>query len=117
MNIKTVYNSWAKQYDIVENKPWDLDIKSTIETLSKNGLFFISELHPFKQYLGSKAKYETENGLVEPEVYIHNISDYLCNAEKYRFKLIELKERFDKNEKKEIPRIISFLFRILPLYK
>jgi predicted TPR repeat methyltransferase len=26
--------------------------------LKNNGLFFISELHPFKQYSGSKAKYE-----------------------------------------------------------
>ena len=30
--------------------------------LKKSGLFFISELHPFKQYTGSKARYETENG-------------------------------------------------------
>jgi ubiquinone/menaquinone biosynthesis C-methylase UbiE len=28
--------------------------------LKKNGIFFISELHPFKQYSGSKAQYETE---------------------------------------------------------
>ena len=31
--------------------------------LKGNGLFFISELHPFKQYSGSKARYETENGI------------------------------------------------------
>jgi ubiquinone/menaquinone biosynthesis C-methylase UbiE len=155
MNIEKAYNSWAMQYDTNENKTRDLDIKSTIKTLShyefknvlelgcgtgKNtewlikkteriigldfsqkmlniaqkkiasekvvfkraeltkewpvenenfdlltssltlehienlshifseaykklvaeGLFFISELHPFKQYLGSKAKFETE---------------------------------------------------------
>ena len=28
--------------------------------LKNDGLFFIRELHPFKQYLGSKAKYNTE---------------------------------------------------------
>ncbi len=33
--------------------------------LKKDGLFFISELHPFKQYSGSKAQYETVNGTKE----------------------------------------------------
>ncbi|GAL81049.1 3-demethylubiquinone-9 3-methyltransferase [Algibacter lectus] len=36
--------------------------------LKKEGLFFISELHPFKQYSGSKARYETEAGTKELEV-------------------------------------------------
>ena len=49
--------------------------------LKKNGLFFISELHPFKQYSGSKAKYETENGIKELEVYIHHISEYILQTE------------------------------------
>jgi len=30
--------------------------------LNDGGLFYIGELHPFKQYLGSKAKFETEKG-------------------------------------------------------
>lgn len=205
MSIEKSYDSWAKQYDTNENKTRDLDIKSTIQTLSKykfknvlelgcgtgkntswliqnakriigidfsqemleiakekitdknvefkkadltkdwevencfadlitssltlehiedlnhifhqankklveNGLFFISELHPFKQYLGSKAKYETENGIKELEVYTHHISDYMDNAEKNGFELLELKEWFDKEDDRGIPRIISFVF-------
>jgi len=58
--------------------------------LKPNGKFFISELHPFKQYLGSKAKYETANGIEELEVYVHHISEYLEGAQKYRFKLVDL---------------------------
>ena len=79
--------------------------------LKKNGLFFISELHPFKQYSGSKAKYETENGIKELEVYIHDISEYIDTAKNNGFKLIELKEWFDESSENEIPRMISFVFK------
>ena len=79
--------------------------------LKKNGLFFISELHPFKQYSGSKASYEAENRIKELEVYIHDISEYIDTAKNNGFQLIELKEWFDKNSENEIPRLISFVFK------
>ena len=206
MSIEKAYNSWAEQYDTNENRTRDLDIKSTVETLSKynfktvlelgcgtgkntdwllnkaeriigldfsqemldiakekiindkvdfkrtdltkdweienqfadlvtssltlehiddlnhifnqanqklteGGIFFIRELHPFKQYTGSKARYETENGIEELKVYIHHISDYVDNAENNGFELLEIKEWFDEKSEKEIPRLISFVFR------
>jgi len=79
--------------------------------LKKNGLFFISELHPFKQYSGSKAKYETENGTKELEVYIHHISEYIDDAKNNGLEFVEMKEWFDKNTKNGIPRLISFVFK------
>jgi len=79
--------------------------------LKKNGLFFISELHPFKQYSGSKAKFETENGTEELEVYVHHISEYIDDAKNNDFQLIELKEWFDENSKNGIPRLISCVFK------
>ena len=79
--------------------------------LKKNGLFFISELHPFKQYYGSKASYEMENGIKELEVYIHDISEYIDTAKNNGFQLIELKEWFDESSENEIPRLISFVFK------
>lgn len=81
------------------------------QKLMGNGIFFISELHPFKQYLGSKAKFETESGVEELKVFIHHISDYVDSAENNDFKLLEINEWFDENSEKEIPRLISFVFR------
>ena len=79
--------------------------------LKNNGLFFISELHPFKQYSGSKAKYETENGTKELEVYIHHVSEYIDDAKKNGFEFVEMKEWFDENNKNGLPRLISFVFK------
>ena len=85
--------------------------KQANQKLKKNGLFFISELHPFKQYVGSKAKYETENGTEELKVFTHHVSEYIDNALQNKLKLVELKEWFDEKSETEIPRLISFVFK------
>ncbi len=79
--------------------------------LKTNGLFFINELHPFKQYSGSKARFDSEKGTEVLEVYTHPISDYINSAKENGFKLEEIHEQFDDLNKNEIPRLISFVFR------
>ena len=79
--------------------------------LKDNGLFFLCELHPFKQYTGTKAQYETIDGTEELEVYTHHTSEYIECAKKNGFKLIEINEWFDDVAKKAIPRLISIVFK------
>lgn len=79
--------------------------------LKPGGIFFISELHPFKQYQGSKAKYQTSDGTIELETYAHHVSDFTSAAHSYNFQLLELSEWFDEVAENEIPRLISFVFR------
>jgi len=78
--------------------------------LKPEGKFFICELHPFKQYTGSKAKFENENGITELEVFTHHVSEYVKAAINNGFKILELKEWFDNDDKTGIPRLISFVF-------
>jgi len=87
----------------------DALFKQTYNKLKDKGKFFISELHPFKQYIGSKARYESETGIVELEVYLHHTTDYLNAAYNSGFKLLELNEWFDDDNQKDIPRLISFV--------
>lgn len=79
--------------------------------LKNGGFFFISELHPFKQYSGSKANFETENGKQELETYVHHISEYLNVSTKNGFELVELKEWFDEENEIGIPRLIGIVLR------
>ncbi len=90
----------------------DLDsvFKQANNTLKNEGLFFISELHPFKQYSGSKARYEIDGKVKELDVYTHHISEYLEVAKNNNFKLLEINEWFDEAAKTGIPRLISFVF-------
>ena len=89
----------------------NLVFNQAYEKLKNGGLFFISELHPFKQYSGSKAKFETENGTQELETYVHHISEYLEVANESGFELLELKEWFDEENKSGIPRLIGITLR------
>lgn len=81
------------------------------KALEKNGLFYICELHPFKQYAGSKARFEMNNEVIKLETFTHHITEYLQSAEKSKFKLLELNEWFYEDDKEGIPRLVSFLFQ------
>jgi ubiquinone/menaquinone biosynthesis C-methylase UbiE len=80
------------------------------QKLRKGGKLFICELHPFKQYQGSKAKYETEMGIQTLDVFVHHTSEFVREAMENGFRLIELKEWFDQDNGLKIPRLISFVF-------
>src|SRR5574337_2096769 len=45
--------------------------KESYKRLSDKGFIYIGELHPFKQYTGSKARFETEHGLQIVQCYNH----------------------------------------------
>lgn len=115
------------------NKPWDFTnekydlvayslvlehiehIDSVFEKIgqvsNEQAYVYISELHPFKQYAGSKARFITEAGEQAVTCYIHNISDFLKAANKYNFELKLLEEWFDDDDKSNIPRILTLLFQ------
>jgi ubiquinone/menaquinone biosynthesis C-methylase UbiE len=91
----------------------DLDFifQQAKEHLKENGHFYLCELHPFKQYTGSKARFEMETGTQVLQCYTHHISDYLKAAERNELRLVQLNEWFDKNDVTTVPRLISFLFK------
>ena len=91
-------------------KNLDFIFNQAYKKLKAGGKFFICELHPARQYIGSKAKYETETGIEELEVYTHHISEYLNSGKNNFFRLLELNEWFDNLPENEVPRLISFVF-------
>lgn len=72
---------------------------------------YVGELHPFKQYSGSKARFETESGTQVLTSFDHHISDFLGAAFLSDFELITLNEHFDNKDKATIPRILSILLQ------
>ena len=84
------------------------------KSLVPEGLLFISELHPFKQYSGTQARFGKIGEEQEITAHVHDVSDYLLFAELNGFELRKLQEwRYDP-EKEVIPRILSLLFRKMP---
>lgn len=77
---------------------------------SSGSLIYIGELHPFKQYTGSKARFETEAGTQVVTCFNHHVSDFTKAANANGFKLIQLEEQFDDEDRNQIPRILNLLF-------
>jgi ubiquinone/menaquinone biosynthesis C-methylase UbiE len=81
-------------------------------TLRPNGKFFINELHSFKQYLGTKARYEQNEGIIEVEAFTHHISDFTNAATTNGLKLDKLNEYWHEADQNKPPRLISFIFEM-----
>jgi ubiquinone/menaquinone biosynthesis C-methylase UbiE len=78
--------------------------------LKPGGYVYLGELHPFKQYLGTKARFTTSDGVQEVTCFNHHISDFINAAEINGLQLFDLQEFFDEDEK-EIPRILCIIIR------
>lgn len=91
----------------------DLDhiFAEVAKSLIKGGYVYIGELHPFKQYTGTKARFETAEGLQVVECYNHNISAFTQAAKKHGLAIADINEYFDDNDHTIIPRILTLLLK------
>ncbi|HSH76955.1 MAG TPA: class I SAM-dependent methyltransferase [Herpetosiphonaceae bacterium] len=79
-------------------------------TLAPTGHLFICELHPFKQYLGSKAAFQQDQERIELPAFVHHISEFLDAAARTGFTLASLKEWWHADDRQTPPRLVSFMF-------
>lgn len=79
-------------------------------TLMPGGKFLINELHPFKQYGGTKARFERGADVVEVDVFVHHISEFIDAAQSHSLTLVKFNEYWHVEDTEKTPRLISFLF-------
>lgn len=116
-----VTEEWAfakGQYDLVTFSLMlehieDLEaiFKKVSKVVSPNGFVYVGELHPFKQYSGSKARFDTEEGQQIVTCFNHNISDFTQASKANGFEIMEVQEYFDDNDRTSIPRILTLLLK------
>jgi len=83
----------------------------SFRSLVKGGRLFVCELHPYRQYQGDQAKFQSDQGERRIAAFVHNISDYLNAAAESGFELEQLKEWWHKEDKGKSPRLASFMFK------
>jgi 2-polyprenyl-3-methyl-5-hydroxy-6-metoxy-1,4-benzoquinol methylase len=112
------WNFTTQQYDLatfslvlehIQNL--DLIFEKLKAVVKDNGYVYISELHPFKQYAGSKARFDIGNGEQFLDCFIHHVSDFTNIASKHGFKILLIQEYFDDNDKSNIPRLLTLLLQ------
>lgn len=86
-------------------------LKKASNIIRPNGYVYIGELHPYKQYTGSKARFETNEGLQIVNCYLHHISDFAQAAQQNHFSIIDINEYFDEGDRTNLPRILMILLQ------
>jgi SAM-dependent methyltransferase len=89
-------------------------LRKATDTLVPGGTLFISELHPFKQYQSSQARFLDATGQeVRVQAYTHHISDFLKAAEACGLVLVRFNEWWHHEDQPgSVPRLATFLFRL-----
>ena len=78
--------------------------------LVESGHFFISELHPFRQYQGTQANFLRNQQRTEIEAFVHHISDFFAAAAANDLELARMKEWWHQEDQNKPPRLVSFMF-------
>jgi 2-polyprenyl-3-methyl-5-hydroxy-6-metoxy-1,4-benzoquinol methylase len=91
----------------------DLDsvFRKASERIRRGGYVYVGELHPFKQYSGSKARFEIEGREQIVPCFTHNLSDFTQAAQKNGFSILDVNEHFDDNNRMLVPRVLTILFQ------
>ena len=74
------------------------------------GQFFLSELHPFRQYKGKKANFRREDEAIEIPAFTHHLSDFTESARRNGLSLGIMREWWHEEDQNKLPRLVSFMF-------
>ncbi len=77
------------------------------QAMAPNGQLLVSELHPFRQYQGSQARFQGQQGQIEIPAYTHHVSDFLAAAAKYGLQLSQLNEYWHVEDTNQPPRLLT----------
>lgn len=81
--------------------------------LKTGGRFFLSELHPFRQYKGTKANFRTEHEAIEIHAFVHHLSDFTESARANGLSVRMMREWWHEEDQNKLPRLVSFIFEKL----
>jgi len=80
------------------------------QSLTTSGEFFVSELHPFRQYQGTQANFRHDQQTVEIDAFVHHLSDFTEAARANGLTLKFMNEWWHDEDVNKPPRLVSFLF-------
>ena len=91
-------------------------VRKATGTLVPGGRLFISELHPFKQYQCSQARFlNAEGEEIKIPAFTHHVSDYFGAAQACGLQLVRFNEWWHHEDLRSgVPRLITFIFQSAP---
>lgn len=87
-----------------------LIFSEVFRVLKPGGQFLLNELHPFRQYEGKKARFQSGDAVTEIPAFVHHLSDFVHAAANAGLRLVTLNECWHEEDRGKLPRLVSFLF-------
>jgi SAM-dependent methyltransferase len=76
--------------------------------LVPGGIFHLSELHPFRQYEGTQARFvDVDDATVRVPAFVHHVSDFLDAASRAGLRLVDFREWWHADDQKRPPRLLT----------
>ena len=88
----------------------DHNFSEASRVLAADGKFFVCELHPYRQYQGTQARFQHGEETIKIEAFVHHLSDFTEAAARHGLSLSSVKEWWHEQDKGKPPRLISFMF-------
>jgi malonyl-CoA O-methyltransferase len=79
--------------------------------LRDGGRFFVSELHPFRQYQGTQANFRRNQETIQIPAFVHHISEFIHAGAANNLALLGMKECWHHEDQNKPPRLVSFMFQ------
>jgi len=79
--------------------------------LAEGGRFFVSELHPFRQYQGTRANFQRNQVTTEIPAFVHHISEFIEAGAANNLTMGEMREWWHPDDQNKPPRLVSFIFQ------
>ncbi len=79
--------------------------------LRDGGRFFVSELHPFRQYQGTQARFQRNQATTQIPAFVHHLSDFINAGAANHLALSGMKEWWHQEDQNQPPRLVSFMFQ------
>ncbi|MEO8068291.1 MAG: class I SAM-dependent methyltransferase [Flavobacteriales bacterium] len=86
-------------------------LREASASLLSGGHLYIGELHPFKQYSGTKARFGAEHGTQVVTCFDHHVSEFIHAASDNGLRLLQLGEHFDDEDRSKAPRVLALVFQ------
>jgi ubiquinone/menaquinone biosynthesis C-methylase UbiE len=79
--------------------------------LAPSGEFFVCELHPYRQYQGTQARFQRAHVTTQIPAFVHHLSDFIGAAASHQLKLEAVNEWWHVEDQHKPPRLISLVFK------
>jgi len=79
--------------------------------LHDGGRFFVSELHPFRQYQGTQANFQRDHGTTQIPAFVHHLSEFIDAGAANNLALSRMREWWHRQDQNKPPRLVSFMFQ------